>query len=343
MALPQPLCPNNNLNYRAMPLAQPDLISAKRVVEESLKSHFDRVEVRVMDCPTLLSWGLASEGLCGDGKILDIGGVPLMFNPDMQGTQFDLQHVLHGCGLGGSGSGRRLVTGAGAGANTDSVGNSEWVGNCLFENGTPVRNDSLVSYITDMNTLPQPYTVCPCPTGTCCCGCLANVYVSQGKSNQPVLNVRVEGRKKYTHRPNDWHETELNRLVRLAMGKLARAPHEVFGMGGAVKVSGDSQMVHIMPPYYPLRGARPSPTPLLSMKGWGEVFFETRKTLICLPVLLSSDGGRGDLGLRLEHTHFYSEDKQLSGHYHFDMSDHVSAEGFYSFAKEVIKVDPKSS
>jgi hypothetical protein len=320
-----------------MPLAKTTPQEACKVVEDTLKIYYENVSVTAVECPDLTSWGLASQGICGNGTIFDIGGVPLMFNPNMQGSVFDIPRVMTECGVS---SGRRLITGAGAGALTQGVGNAEWSGNCLVVDGVTTTNRSLTAWIPNMNKLPRPYITCPCPQGSCMCGCLANVFVSQGTHKESVMKVQVSGRKKGKARPGDWHETELNRLVRLAMQKKARAPHEAFGLGGVVRVTGKSQMVHIMPPYFPLEGARPSPTPLLTIKGWGEVFFETSKPLICLPVLLSSDGGHTDLGLRVEHTHFYSEDTSLAGHYHFDMTDDISCEGYYSFASEVIKVDP---
>jgi len=338
--------PQTNLSYHRNNLAFITPEDAARAIRPALERVFQTVEVDVVTCPDLSSWGLAGPGLCGEGKIFDIGGVPNMFNPSMQGSVFDITQIVRECGLG---SGRRLVTGAGGGALTEAVGNSEWVGNCLLEDGRVVRNNSMISFIQSMSEIPQPYGVCACPQGSCSCGCLANVFVSKAETSGPVIGVKVRGgRKENVERPADWHETEFGRVVRTALGKLTRAPHEIVGVAGAARVSGASSMVHIMPPYFPLNGACPSRYPLVTMKGWGEVFFETSKPLVCLPVLLSSDGGWTEVALRVEHTHFYSADRSLAGHYHFDMNPTKAEKGFqteayFAIASEIIKVDPISS
>jgi len=58
--------------------------------------------------------------------------------------------------------------------------------------------------------------------------------------------------------------------------------------------------------------------------------------LTCLSVFINND--RPKLGLRLEHTHFFSKHGD-AGHYHYDTTpDEVSYEGYYVPCEEVYRV-----
>eukprot|EP00760_Papus_ankaliazontas_P002117 PhM_4_TR10850/c0_g1_i1/m.56302 len=336
MELP-PILTDNSYSYKTLDLCIPapsDLVAGwSRVLSE----HYHEVAVDVVPCPDLSDWGLAANGICGrNNSIVDLGGVPLMFDVRRQGTVFDVSRVMKDRGLD---RGDKLVLGAGAGALTQSTSNSELVANCLYRDGKVVDSRNMIGYISDMNMLPPATVAVNCPPCCCCTGCLANLFVCDGAQGQDVVRVRVGGKK--SQRPADPHDTDLTRLVRKASNNVVRSAGEVVGLGGAMRVTG-ATMVHVMPPYYPLSGAYPSANPRLTMKGWGEVFFETTKPLVALPVLLSSDGP-SELGLRAEHTHFYSEDKTLVGHYHYDTSDDGRVEAYFSCAKTAVKVSAASS
>lgn len=63
-----------------------------------------------------------------------------------------------------------------------------------------------------------------------------------------------------------------------------------------------------------------------------------RAPVICLSVFLSRD--TSNMGLRLEHTHFYSQHGD-GGHYHFDTTPkEVEYEAYLVPAEEVFRINP---
>jgi len=66
-------------------------------------------------------------------------------------------------------------------------------------------------------------------------------------------------------------------------------------------------------------------------------FFETGTPLTCLSVMVSKDVHGDDL--RLEHSHFWSQDGSTGGHYHHDLTPEIVAyEGYFSPAASLFRL-----
>lgn len=104
--------PNNwRTPTRKARLFQPDLHDLAPVLSKGLKKNFKNVLVEVVECPDLREWGnLSAKGICGNTRLIDAGGVPFMFDPEMQSSvQYDIATLLSACDVESG-----LAIGAGA-------------------------------------------------------------------------------------------------------------------------------------------------------------------------------------------------------------------------------------
>ena len=62
-------------------------------LEAGLLANFSTASVEVVDCPDLTHqpWSLASQGLCGSPRLLDIGGVPFLMPLVMRDKLYDMK------------------------------------------------------------------------------------------------------------------------------------------------------------------------------------------------------------------------------------------------------------
>ena len=92
-------------------LFQPDLNALAPVLSDGLKKNFKSVSVEVVQCPDLREWGnLSAKGICGNTRLIDAGGVPFMFDPEMQSSvQYNITDLLAACDVKSG-----LAIGAGA-------------------------------------------------------------------------------------------------------------------------------------------------------------------------------------------------------------------------------------
>ena len=60
---------------------------------QGLAENFDNVEVSVVECPDLTQapFNLASKGLCGNPRVLDIGGVPYLVPIAQKNKLYDMK------------------------------------------------------------------------------------------------------------------------------------------------------------------------------------------------------------------------------------------------------------
>ena len=84
-------------------------------LEKGLLENFSTASVEVVDCPDLTHqpWSLASQGLCGSPRLLDIGGVPFLMPLVMRDKLYDMKDYPELTSDKADTSG--LVIGAGAG------------------------------------------------------------------------------------------------------------------------------------------------------------------------------------------------------------------------------------
>ena len=104
-------------------------------LEKGLLENFSTASVEVVDCPDLTQqpWSLASQGLCGSARLLDIGGVPFLMPLVMREKLYDMKDYPR---LTGSPQG--LVIGAGAGPWPYLNRNAEMMPNLFVNNDNSV-------------------------------------------------------------------------------------------------------------------------------------------------------------------------------------------------------------
>ena len=105
--------PSDTLPVESKALAVLPLEEVAQCLERGLLENFSSASVTVVDCPDLTQspWGLASQGLCGSPRILDIGGVPFLMPLVQREKLYDMTDYPRLTGSDSSG----LVIGAGAG------------------------------------------------------------------------------------------------------------------------------------------------------------------------------------------------------------------------------------
>ena len=104
-----------------------------QALEAGLKKNFKTASVSVVQCPDLTQspWTLASPGLCGNTRILDIGGVPYLMPRVMKEKLYDMRDYPSLTSETGEDTG--LVIGAGAGPWPFINRNAEMMPNLLVQ------------------------------------------------------------------------------------------------------------------------------------------------------------------------------------------------------------------
>ena len=105
--------PSSSLPVESRALAVLPLQEVAACLQQGLQENFAQASVEVVDCPDLTQspWSLASKGLCGSTRLLDIGGVPFLMPLVQRQKLYDMKDYPRLTGDNNSG----LVIGAGAG------------------------------------------------------------------------------------------------------------------------------------------------------------------------------------------------------------------------------------
>jgi len=109
-------------------------------------------------------------------------------------------------------------------------------------------------------------------------------------------------------------------------------PTDALGLGGVFQIEAGRIKAHVMPDF--------TGTDLLTKEAVEEWlrFYEMSAPLTCCSVLISRDLEK--LGLRMEHTHFWSDHGE-GGHYHYDLTpDEVVYDGYFVPAEEAYRIGP---
>eukprot|EP01126_Amoeba_proteus_P028269 TRINITY_DN2790_c0_g1_i2.p1 TRINITY_DN2790_c0_g1~~TRINITY_DN2790_c0_g1_i2.p1 ORF type:complete len:185 (-),score=25.57 TRINITY_DN2790_c0_g1_i2:149-703(-) len=148
---------------------------------------------------------------------------------------------------------------------------------------------------------------------------LGNIFISEGKPGK-VLKIVASRRKA---------EDNFVTAIRKALEGFYNKDRKQVGLGGCVQISNGKIKSHIMPSFPP----KDSPG-----DGSWLRYFETPVPVTCLSVLVSADLYGDDL--RLEHSHFWSNDGSTGGHYHNDVTpDTILYEAFYAPAQTLWRID----
>lgn len=105
-----------------------------------------------------------------------------------------------------------------------------------------------------------------------------------------------------------------------------------ISLAGVLLIRKGKLKMHIMPDF--VKTALETPA---QVDEWLQ-FFDFDAPMFCATVFHSND--RNQLGLRVEHTHGYSIERQEGGHFHYDQSPEViEYEAFLRPIQQVIRVD----
>lgn len=300
----------------------PSLEEAAAAIHPVLEKTYAEVSVSVGPCPDLRDLGCAFAGLGGNPFIVEIGGEPLVHNPQYRDDgSFDLANIMQACDRPNG-----KILGAGFPSLVAMGGKCGELMPCLELQG---QNLSKVARVgPDKECIVQDY-----PSHLH--GGLGNLYVSDGAPGD-VIEVEV--------RQRIGTEASLPRALRDALGSLV---HEQAGkeiaMGGVFSVLEGQIRAHVSPdfeciafPYYdPSKEEVTRPDFLQLYDGMGP-------NLMCMSVLWTGDPKNGALNLRPsgEHTHFFStKDRAEAGHYHHDMSpETIHYKGYFQLAEKVFRV-----
>uniref|UniRef100_A0A7S4GQE8 DUF1907 domain-containing protein n=1 Tax=Oxyrrhis marina TaxID=2969 RepID=A0A7S4GQE8_OXYMA len=290
-------------------LSPPTLDELRDVLAEGLGSNYEDVDVSVVPCPNLREapFGLVSQGLSGGTCVIDVGGVDNLFPKVNLTKEYCLREVAQQIGIS-----EPHFLGAGSCGYSCTGRNSELVVNAgLNENRSKcivMDDDHVECCVRDYHE----HRV----------SALANVFCSAGEAGQ-VLRLHVKHRK-----------GEIADFV----GCIQRALRMKFGdrpvsVGGSFVMHKGTAKIHVMSDF--------TQDPIMSQefidKTWLK-FFEGKAPMTFMFVCTSVDPP--NLSMRLTHTHGHnSEDNNLGGHYHYDLTREVEYECYLNVAEVVHRVD----
>ena len=183
---------------------------------------------------------------------------------------------------------------------------------------------------------------------------LANLLCSRGEQEGNLLHIKVSNRK------ND--EKNFVGNVNNALRKIEKRGflffnfsfffiifflfHKFFlifflfglgekaiGISGVIHIPNGRIHAHIMPDF-PRRDLL-SPT---EVNNWLK-FIDFDAPVTCLSVFITDDFDK--LGLRLEHTHFFStKQTNVGGHYHYDLSPETTYDAYFQICEKVFRIEP---
>ncbi|KAF3706650.1 Ester hydrolase C11orf54 -like protein [Channa argus] len=297
----------------------PDLEELRGVLQTGLEKNFAEVRVSVSECPDLTKepFHFPAEGLCGNPRITDVGGVSYLFPLPQKDKEYNMNIISKEVELPGA-----FILGAAA-APSSRV-NAELMPLVLTEaQGRPAVNSSYFACINPANgqCLQEKYSD---RFSDCNFGLLGNLYACEGKSGK-VIEVRTKRR------------TGGHSLVTALRKTLEGCyPDKSLALGGTFIIQKGKAKIHIMPREF-------SVYPLITsedVNNWLK-HFEVNAPLICQSVLVSRDPG---LDLRIEHTHCFSHHGE-GGHYYIDTTpDCVEYLGYFLPAEFVYRIDrPKET
>jgi len=305
-----------DLEIESRLLSLPKLEDVKSVLQKGLAENFDNVEVSVVECPDLTQapFNLASKGLCGNPRVLDIGGVPYLVPIAQKNKLYDMKDYPKLTGF--SSKEDCLIIGAGAAPWTYLERNAEMMPNLLVKkDGTIIQK----THIARTHDKDQSYELIALPETETKMSLLGNLFLSNGEGGQ-VIKVSC---KKRTGGDN------FVSCMRKCLEK--EFPTESVGLGGVFCAQKGQLKIHVMPEF--------SSTPLKSdsdVENWLN-FYTMDSKFTCLSVFVSRDPG---LDLRVEHTHGLNKEKCQGGHYHYDTTpEEVEYIGYFNIAEYCYRVD----
>lgn len=319
-----------SVQYRR--LSPPALSSLPAILHPYLSSNFTSVSISLVNPPDLrlAPFHLAAAGLCGSPCIIDVGGPAYLHPFPNLNKKYDFLDIAAAVDeRPGPKQGKGLMIGAGAGPFHVLGGNAELVPNIAWDDGIDegghgkVKNETRWAKVGSqgkidcgrMNSVDEASK-----HNSSAFGLMANVFCCSGEQGE-ILKVSVHGRKG----PLNFTEC-IRQALRLHFGE----KHPV-SMGGVFLIKRGKVRLHVMPDFSEKALVTPD-----DVRNWLR-YFEVDAPLICLTTFHTEDLG---LELRMEHTHCFSEDGNVGGHYHMDTTpEEVEYEAYLNTAEGVWRVD----
>lgn len=306
------------MKYRSKEFTHRDLRDVANAIDTGLQAHFESVQVSVIACPDLMSFGLASSGLGGSTALMEFGGEPFAHNPIFRGQNVDVREMLQASGISSA-----KVFGAAMADMAVIDGNS---GEMISNVSPDGENFSRVARVgADEQCIVESYP-------STVCGPIANLFVSEGTPGDVIY---IDVRKRIGD------QVSLTQCIREGLTAGVRG-NEHIGLGGVFELVSGQIRSHVMPNYDCLIDAYYDTEKERVVKDFLQFYEHMGPNLLFFTALWTGDPSGGDLNLRVsgEHTHFYHRDdaKQQAGHYHGDVTpDEVHYRGYFNMADQIIR------
>jgi len=291
-------------------LNEPSLEEIRLCLHSSLEKNFQHISTSIIDCPDLSvgPWNLTGKSLGGMRKIADVGGPDNIHFMKNNNKTYQVEDITKAVGIPDG-----FVIGPAA-ASSQCIKEgvlAELITDCNVS--THQIHSKSCKVISDGSYVLENYNSNEI-------GALANLLVCEGKPCE-VICIKCSTRK-----------GEENFISCLRKSLDENFKNQSIGLAGVFEIKKGSIRAHVMPDF-PKRD-------MISKKEVDEwlKFYEMKAPLVCISVFISND--RDNLGLRLEHTHFYSAHGD-GGHYHFDTTPlEVEYEAYFVPCQEVYRLNP---
>lgn len=309
------------MQTKKFPLSPPSLDELVQKLEAPLATNYEHATISVVQCPDLRQapFHLATEGLCGEERVADVGGQAHLFPRPRLDKIYSMTEVAKSMEMS---SERGSILGAGAGPfhvvgrNCELSPNFSW--NSGFDNV-----DNQTRFIQIKNN-----AVSTEKSSSLDCALMANLYGSLGDPG-PVIKITARKRK--------GPEKSFTECIQKAL-HATYGDSQTISLGGTFLAKSGKALYHVMPDFPP-----ENELPFRDREQLNDwlTYHDFDGPVVCLSVLHSADPGK-KMGLRMEHTHGFSPvGKNTGGHYHYeaDGDEDVEYEGYFNTAKAIYRVD----
>ena len=310
------------LSIRSASLATPSLEDIAAALEAGLATNYRAVEAAIVPCPDLRRIGCAAPGIGGSTKLIEVGGEPYVHNKKYRDIRFDMAEIAAACDGDGC-----FALGAGIAHRNVLDGHCGELIPCVLLNGRSGVNRSKSARIGSRGeAIIADYA-------STLHGGIANLFLCNGERG-PVIHIRV--------RERIGRQGSFPLAIRASLMDRLRSDQHL-ALGGVFEMKAGRVRSHIMPDYeciaheyYDEEKEEVTGDFLQFYEGMGP-------DLLCFTVLWTGDpsGGRMNLRLSGEHTHFYHRGvKQEGGHYHYDITPaEVEYAGYFNLAERLYRVN----
>lgn len=309
-------------------LSPPSLEDVAQTLAKALPLNYATSSATVVECPDLRQapFNVACQGLSGAETAADIGGQANLFPKPRTNKTYSLIDCAKVMELSPE---KGAIIGAGAGPFHIHGTNSELAPHISWENG--FDNVTNLTRAAQLSKEGSVLPVCCPPSGTTDFGLMMNLFGSDGLPG-PVIKITARGRR--------GDVSSFTEFIRRSLAKAYGEGRQV-SLGGVFLMRSGKAKYHVMPPFSSL-----GPPPVRfdnqeHLDSWLS-YHNFSGPMVCLSVLHSADPEK--IGVRLEHTHCFSNEREEGGHYHYDLQDspddeEVDYEAYFNTIKTFYQID----